>query len=106
MLRLLCALVVAGALFVAADGRAQDSSGAANPRVQVDLQIQLEKGLKCRRPVEFEFVEHVVELVAEGTLPRSLVDSTFLWARRQGRYPFPYFQRGLKVRAARLGISI
>lgn len=106
MLRWLCAIVVLSVSLAAAVRGRGEEPGAANPRVQVDLQIQLEKGLKCRRPVEFAFVEHVVDMVAEGTLPRGLVDSTFLWARRQGRYPFPYFQRGLKVRAARLGISI
>ena len=74
---------------------------------QATLQEVLEVGLKLRRPVEFQFVEKVVGMVDRGELPRSLVESTFLWARRQhGRRPFPYFERGLRKRAQQIGVEI
>jgi hypothetical protein len=69
------------------------------------LKDQLEKGLKARRPQEFAFIARVVTLVEQGILPRTLVDSTFLWAR-SARHPFQYFERGLRVRARRLGIPL
>jgi hypothetical protein len=65
-----------------------------------DLKVTLEKGLLCRRPVEFEFVQLVVDRVAENVLPVDLVYSTFIWARRKRPYPFVYFRRALRVRAA------
>ena len=74
-----------------------------------DLKLQLEKGLRARRPVEFEFVELVVQMVANETLPLDLVKSTFLWARKKALttpYPFPYFETALRVRAAKQGIAI
>ncbi len=74
-----------------------------------DLKNVLEKGLRARRPQEFEFVDVVVTMVGNDTLPLDLVRSTFLWARKKAKttpYPFPYFERGLRVRAARMGIKI
>lgn len=72
----------------------------------VTLQEMLEKGLQARRPVEFAFIERVVQRVHDGTLPIDLVRGTFDWARNKRPYPYPYFERALKVRAARQGISI
>jgi len=71
-----------------------------------DLKDTLEKGLKARRPNEFAFIAHVVHKVEQGKLPLELVNSTFLWARRQPDVPFPYFERGIRERAKRLGISL
>jgi len=71
-----------------------------------DLQTTLEKGLKARRPVEFQFIAQVVELVDNGTLPSSVVITTFLWARRHRPFPFPYFEFGLRNQATQLGIAL
>jgi len=79
---------------------------AQESALRITLKDQLEKGLQARRPQEFAFIAHVVSRVEEGSLPRSLVDSTFLWARSKRPYPFPYFERGLKVRAKKAGINI
>lgn len=79
-------------------------SGANGP--VVDLRIQLEKGLKARLPREFDFIDHVVGMVDNKQLPRDLVESTFLWARVKRPYPFPYFENGLRLRAARRGINL
>ena len=74
-----------------------------------DLQQQLESGLKARRPEEFEFIAKVVTMVGNDTLPLDLVMSTFLWTRKNPKareYPFVYFQRALRERAMKLGITV
>jgi hypothetical protein len=74
--------------------------------VVATLKQQLETGLLARTPSEQAFVKQVVVLVESGDLPISLVQSTFLWARRQGRYPMPYFERALRLRASTIGIDL
>ena len=71
----------------------------------LDLKQQLEKGLKARRPVEFQYVANVVTMVENGTLPRALVDSTFGYARKQPR-PLQYFEFALQFRAKKAGIDV
>jgi hypothetical protein len=76
---------------------------------RASLQEILETGLKARLPREFRFIERVVEMVNDGDLPLELVMSTFHWARKKTRYKkhaFPYFEHGLRIRAARQGIAI
>lgn len=71
-----------------------------------NLKTTLEKGLRARRPVEFEFIQQTIDLVDAGTLPQSVVESTFLWARKKRPYPYPFFERALRERAKRLGVTI
>ena len=71
-----------------------------------NLQEQLEKGLRARLPREFAFINRVVTMVEKGQLPLDLVRGTFDWARKKRPYPFPYFEQGLKKRAARIGIKV
>jgi hypothetical protein len=71
-----------------------------------ELKDQLNSGLKARRPEEFAFIARVVEMVDDGQLPIELVQSTFQWARFKKPYPYPYFDAGLRARAAKLGINI
>jgi hypothetical protein len=101
-------LLAAG--FAAAAGAAvQSVFGQVPPEGRVSLKDQLEKGLKARLPQEFAFIARVVDMVDKQQLPLELVQGTFLWAREKGkrtRYPFPYFERGLRERAAKLGITI
>ncbi len=59
-----------------------------------------------RRPQEFAFVNSVAAKVEGGLLPRSIVDSTFFWARRQLPYPYVHFEFGLKQRAKKLGYDL
>ena len=71
------------------------------------LRDQLKAGLKARRDVEFNFIDEVVRLVEKRKLPVKLVVETFHYARRKPTgYPFQYFQRALKLRAARLGVTL
>jgi hypothetical protein len=72
------------------------------------LRDQLEKGLRARKQEEFDFIEKVLDLVENGKLPATLVRATMGYARRKAKrkYPFPYFERALRLRAARLGVTI
>lgn len=70
------------------------------------LKDQLEKGLRCRRPVEFAFVGKVIDLVNQRKLPVPLVTGTYDYARRKQPYPFPYFEAALRARAAKIGVVI
>jgi len=83
------------------DGGARAAAGKT-----LRLKDRLEKGLKARRPQEFAYVAKVVRLVEKGTLSKSLVDGTFLWARSKQRHPFQYFQHALSTRARRRGIKL
>ncbi len=66
----------------------------------------IKAALRTATPAEGAFVDRVVELMAQKKLPRSLVQSTFQWARRKSHHQFQYFRRGLLIRAARLGIRL
>jgi hypothetical protein len=75
--------------------------------MHADLQETLKFGLKCRRPVEFAFVALVAQKVNMGQLPRDMVLSQFNWAReKNSKVPFPYFEFGMRKRAAALGVAL
>ncbi len=109
------ALVVALLCFCILPTSAQQSS-SANSRQgrQLTLKKQLTVGLKAVTPGDKAFIDKVVIKVDEGKLPRSLVDSTFLWAREKADArsyarslrPMVYFQPGLIARSKRLGIEL
>jgi hypothetical protein len=85
-------------------GRADEPVGGTEV---ISLEDQLKTGLKARRPEETEFIEEVARLVNAGRLPRKLVDSTFMWAlRRRTNYPFPAFERALRLQADQLGVDL
>ncbi len=61
---------------------------------------QLKAGLKARKPSEHLFIERVGKLVEKRVLPVSMVLGIFSYARQKhSRYPFPYFQQALRIRA-------
>ncbi len=106
MTRLIAAAVITLSFALSAGSPAtaaeKDSGTASTP----SLKETLEKGLKARRPEEFAFIATVVRKVERGVLPRSLVESTFLWARGKDTHPFQYFQQGLRVRAEKMGVVL
>jgi hypothetical protein len=111
MVRWAIALICAAVLWLAACDRAaaQDNGGLnPGPVEKPSLKDVLEKGLKARRPVEFEFIGTVVQLVDDQQLPQTMVQSTFLWARKKRvKYPFQYFEFALRQRAKdELGIEL
>lgn len=82
------------------------SKATAGATVVTDLKTTLEKGLRCRRPVEFEFVGKVCTLVEQGALPKQLVMTTFDWARKKpNHYQATYFMFALRERAKKLGVT-
>ncbi len=70
------------------------------------LKTQLEKGLKARRPVEFQYIDQIINLVEEGKLPRKLVVTTYLAAQQQPSRPLQYFQLALAARARGLNVRL
>lgn len=105
MVRALSCAFLAAMLFAVGQippARGADTGTSTTPK----LKDTLEKGLKARLPSEFAFIRTVTEKVDDGTLPRSVVESTFLWARRKPQHPFEYFQQGLKIRAEKLGVTL
>ena len=106
-------LALAAGLAVSSSLESLPRSAAQQPvdgGVQVaNLQETLENGLKARLPQDFAFIEHVVGMVEDGELPIELVKSTFNWVReKRGNktYLVPYFEQALKLRAAKLGITV
>ena len=77
------------------------------PGTVTSLADRLKTGLRARRPEETEFIDEVAHLVRTGALPAKLVDSTYLWAiQRQRKYPYPLFERALRIQADRLGVGL
>jgi hypothetical protein len=72
----------------------------------LDLKTQLEKGLRARRPVEFEYIKEIVRLVETNKLPRTMVTTTFVWARKQPTRQLQYFQFALQTRAKNLPVKL
>jgi hypothetical protein len=94
-------LAVALTSFPAASWLLAEGSGVAS------LRDTLRSGLRCRRPEEFAFVDLVVERVDDNELPKEMVLSMFNYARdRRPKLPFPYFEVGLRKRAAAIGVEL
>ena len=81
---------------------------------QLSLAERLRVGLKAKTAQDKAFIHKVVEAVDQGKLPRRIVDSTFLWARKRAERkskrrqlrPMVYFWPALQIRAKKLGISL
>lgn len=101
--RVLCVALLLG-LAPAGAARAAEPT---TPGTVTSLADRLKTGLKARRPEETEFLDEVAHLVRTGALPAKLVDSTYLWAiQRQRKYPYPLFERALRIQADRLGVDL
>lgn len=112
MRRYLLAIAVVAAAHAAwgAKGYAQSVRSVApfdgGGVVGLDLETQLQKGLKARRPVEFQYLKEIVQLVEDGSLPRQLVITTFLAAQQRRRHPLQWFQMALAARARGLDVKL
>lgn len=84
---------------------AADDTIPGNGTTRVPLQVQLEKGLRAMRPVEFEFLAEVLAQVDDETLPQDMVEQAFLWARRHRTYRVQYFEKALRALAQRSKID-
>ena len=72
----------------------------------VSLKDTLLFGLRPRTPAEKAFINTVVAKVTVGALPLELVIATFRWARPKQPYPFPFFERAMRQRAAKVGVIL
>lgn len=100
----------AAVLFSASTAFAQLTAPPAarggGPRV-ASLEERLVNGLRATRPEQQAFLQQVVQEVEAGRLPAGLVNAVYKWA--QGRfplYPFPFFERGMRVEARRRGVNL
>lgn len=104
-------------IFVIGNGaaKAQEGAGAASTEGRkLPLKEQLTLGLKATTKDDKEFINLVVQKVEQGTLPRPLVDSTFLWARERANRksysrslrPMVYFKPGLLARAKMMHLTL
>lgn len=101
------AAVLTVALPARSPSRADESRSTDGGAEEISLEDQLKTGLKARRPEEIEFIEDVVRAVNSGALPRKVVESTYVWAvRRRQTWPYPAFERALRIRADLLGVSL
>jgi hypothetical protein len=85
---------------------AEPAAVAAGGVTGLDLKTQLQKGLRARRPVEFEYINEIIALVEKGDLPKPLVTTTFVWARKQPTRQLQYFQFALQTRAKGLDVTL
>ena len=108
-------LAVVGLIVTASPSGGQTATGAArNEGRQISLADQLNKGLKAKTKCDKAFIALVVAAVDEGELPRRLVDTTFLWARKHAAKkseqrrlrPIIYFQPVLVLKAKKIGLKL
>ena len=81
---------------------------------QLDLEQRLRYGLRAILKTDFLFIKKVTARVDAGELPQSMVDSTFLWARRRALArrpksslrPMIYFRPAMIARAKVIGVLL
>jgi len=89
--------------FTPAPARAENTSFSADV---AELKDQLLNGLRAGRPEDREYINKIAAMVDSGALPRELVVTTFIWAKRKKYHRVQYFQRALTHRAALIGIRV
>ncbi len=71
------------------------------------LEDQLLVGLRATRTDQRTFLRKIAEHVEKGAMERARVLAIYEWAiTRNGRYPFPYFERAMRLDAKKLGIEL
>ncbi len=66
----------------------------------------IKAGLRTTTTEEKGFVDRVLLLVDQKTLPQSMVHSTYFWAKKKPRHKFQYFRFAMIVRASRIGVRL
>lgn len=111
---LLLPVLVLGSLLPFQPTLGQQTSRNSSQGRQLSLAEQLRYGLRAKTKGDKGFLAAVVKAVEENRLPRALVDSTFLWARKRAKQrsikrklrPIVYFQPALVLRAKKLGLKL
>ena len=71
------------------------------------LEEQLINGLRATRQEQQQFLRTVVTLSEQNKLDRGLINAIYVWSRRrQPLYPFPFFERGLRIEAQKRGVTL
>ena len=71
------------------------------------LADRLKTGLRVHAPEDVAFCDALARQVRDGRLPGKVVDSTYLWAVQRGKkYPFPSFAHVMRIKAAKLGVTL
>ncbi|MDA7951665.1 MAG: hypothetical protein MPJ24_09280 [Pirellulaceae bacterium] len=81
-------------------------SGIDDPITELVDQIRFI--IKPGTPSEKTFLTNIETMMRQGTLSTKMVREMFAWAKGKPANiaRFPYFERGLRVRAARVGVVI
>lgn len=78
-------------------------SASAGPK----LDARTMKAVLRTATVEEEgFIDRAVNAALDGTLPPSVVDSSFEWAKRKPKHKFQYFKQAVLHQAAQQGVEI
>lgn len=83
--------------------------GISTSRLLGDSPLNADKlivSLRPEHPTDRDFLTYTAALMEAGYLPRSLVESTFLWAREKPNHQARYFREGLIRRAEANGIDL
>jgi hypothetical protein len=98
-----------GCLIFSQPAQADDFEPAAfNPAQCIEYERQLNAILLTRRDEEKVFVGRVVAQIKAGKLPSKLVQTSFQWVRKKRPntdYPFIYFEKVLRLQAAKLELE-
>ena len=94
-------IVAFGHASFAAHSQAEDP-----PTGNASLQETLVYGLRPRTPADEAFIQMVVEKTNAKVLPLELVIATYRYAAGKRPYPYPYFERALRVRARQIGVEL
>ena len=102
----LVAMMLVGSPLCVGESTAGDGVNI-NGKLNLDaMHVMLTKGLKATREDEKLYIDTVMILVEEKSLPVSLVYASFEYARkRRPDYPFPYFHYSLKTLAKRKNLA-
>jgi hypothetical protein len=63
-------------------------------------------GLRPRQPADYAFIDVVLAKVDDRSLPLDVVIAVYRWSLGKKPYPYPYFERALRVKAAAIGVDI
>jgi hypothetical protein len=97
--------IAVGSIPRSAAGQSGQASDATAEPV-ASLKDQLQKGLRARRAVEFQFIGQVSQLVDQGRLSKEFVQGTFSYTLKKYRKKkslVPYFEQVLRQRATKDG---
>lgn len=82
------------------------ADGLAQAQPAASLKETLLYGLRPRTPNEQDFINTVVAKVDSRELKLEEVMALFQWSRSKKPYPFPYFERAVRARAEKAGVTL